>query len=88
MQCQKKVANYTIGIDHMTMEDIDIPQEDKNKDFNKKIENICNGFQHKLIKKQQQIITKKQRLFTIVMECMLKSLSNTSFKLIYVHIQD
>jgi hypothetical protein len=36
----------------MTMEDIDIPQEDKNKDFSKKIENIYNGFEHKLIKKK------------------------------------
>jgi hypothetical protein len=85
---QKKVANYTIGIDHMSMEDIDIPQEDRNKDFKKKIENIYNGFEHKLIKKQQQIITKKQRFLIIVMECMLKSLSNTSFKLTFVHIQD
>jgi hypothetical protein len=85
---QKKVATYTIGIDHMTMEDIDIPQEHRNKDFNKNIENNYNGFEHKLIKKEQQMITKKQRLLTIVKECMLKSLSNTSFKLISVHIQD
>ncbi len=72
MQCKK---NNIVGIDHLTREETDIPQEHRNKQFNKKIENIYNQFEHKLIKKQQQIITKRQRLLTDVMECSFKSLS-------------
>ncbi len=45
---QKK---HIVGINHLTREDIDIPQEHRNKQFNKKIENINNQFEHKLIKK-------------------------------------
>jgi len=48
MQCKK---NYIVSIDHLIREEIDIPQEHRNKQFNKKIENIYNPFQHKLIKK-------------------------------------
>jgi hypothetical protein len=48
MQCKK---NNIVGIDHLTREETDIPQEHRNKQFNKKIENIYNQFEHKLIKK-------------------------------------
>jgi hypothetical protein len=48
MQCKK---NYIVSIDHLTREETDIPQKHRNKQFNKKIENIYNQFEHKLIKK-------------------------------------
>ncbi len=51
----------------MTREETNIPQEHKNKQFNKKIENIYNQFEHTLIKKEQQLITKRQRLLIDVM---------------------
>jgi hypothetical protein len=48
MQCKK---NYIVGIDHLIKKKTNILQEHKNKQFNKKIENIYNQFEHKLIKK-------------------------------------
>jgi len=48
MQCKK---DYIVGIDHLIREEIDIPQGHRNKQFTKKIENVYNQFEHKLIKK-------------------------------------